>query len=418
MTPTCSIAIVGAGPYGLAAAAHLNAAGVDTRIFGEPMGFWQHQMPVGMLLRSPWAGSHIADPSRLLTLDRYEMVRGERLPRPIRLEDFVSYGKWFQLQSALDVDRRFISRLDSNTDCFRLMLEDGEPIQARRVVVATGLAEFPVRPAPFDVLPRSLTSHSSEHHDLTRFAGQRVLVIGAGQSALESAALLHETGATVEVVARASTVHFLRQGTRRHQWLHSRANPFRPLLFPPGAVGPPVLNWIIETPDLFKRLPRKLGERIAERGTRPAAAGWLRQRLSEVPITTGRFVVGAEQAGQRLRLTLDDQTIREVDHILLATGYRVDITKHSWIEPELVNSVLTRNGSPILRNGFETSVPGLHFLGAPAAESFGPLMRFVAGTGYAARALTEFVVRSESASEGVKVVTGSAHVSLKGFQKG
>jgi Pyridine nucleotide-disulphide oxidoreductase len=414
----CSIAIIGAGPYGLSAAAHLNAAGVDTRVFGEPMGFWQHQMPVGMLLRSPWAGSHIADPSRALTLDRYEVVRGERLPRTIRLEDFVSYGKWFQLQSAHDVDRRLVTRLDSSTNCFRLTLDDGEPVHARRVVIATGLAEFPVRPPPFDVLPRSLTSHSSEHNDLKRFASQCVLVIGAGQSALESAALLHETGATVEVVARAPTVHFLRQGTRRHQWLHSRANPFRPLLFPPGAIGPPVLNWIIETPDLFRRLPQQLGDRIAERGIRPAAAGWLRQRLVDVPITTGRFVTGAEQAGQRLRVTLDDQSTREVDHILLATGYRVDITKYPWIEPELVNSVLTINGSPILSSGFETSVPGLHFLGAPAAESFGPLMRFVAGTGYAARALTEFVVRSESASASVKVANGSAHASLKEFQKG
>src|SRR5213079_230240 len=55
----CDVAIVGAGPYGLSAAAHLRAAnGLDVRVFGEPMSFWERHMPKGMLLRSPLEGSH------------------------------------------------------------------------------------------------------------------------------------------------------------------------------------------------------------------------------------------------------------------------------------------------------------------------------------------------------------------------
>jgi hypothetical protein len=58
----------------------------------------------------------------------------------------------------------------------------------------------------------------------------------------------------------------------------------------------------------------------------------------------------------------------------------------------LVRSLRLVDGYPVLTAGFEASLPGLHFVGASAARSFGPLMRFVAGTGYAARALTRGIV--------------------------
>jgi cation diffusion facilitator CzcD-associated flavoprotein CzcO len=58
---THQVAIIGAGPYGLAAAAHLRAVGVETCIFGKVMEFWENQMPAGMFLRSSWeASSHFA----------------------------------------------------------------------------------------------------------------------------------------------------------------------------------------------------------------------------------------------------------------------------------------------------------------------------------------------------------------------
>jgi hypothetical protein len=52
------------------------------------------------------------------------------------------------------------------------------------------------------------------------------------------------------------------------------------------------------------------------------------------------------------------------------------------------------DGYPKLDSGFETSLPGLHFLGAPAVLSFGPLMRFVAGTEFASTALTRRMLRA------------------------
>jgi hypothetical protein len=390
---TCQVAIIGAGPYGLSAAAHLRTVkGLEVRVFGEAMSFWERQMPTGMLLRSYWEGSHISDPHGDLTLDRYQQARGGQLPRPLRSDDFINYGQWFQRQVVPDLDARHVTRIEAASKCFRVMLEDGESIWAQRVIVATGIASFAWRPHQFNAVPPTLASHSSEHRDLCRFAGQRVVVVGGGQSALESAALLHELGAAVEIIVRAPAVHWLRYGTPLHTWLHNQANPLRRILYPPSDVGPPGLNWIVDTPDLIRRLPFALHSRIARRAIRPAGAGWLRPRMNGVRITTGRVIISANPIGQQVRLRLDDGTERCADHILLATGYHVDISRCAFLAPDLVRSLRLVDGYPELTAGFEASLPGLHFLGAPAARTFGPLMRFVAGTKYAARALTRCIM--------------------------
>lgn len=389
----CQVAIVGGGPYGLAAAAHLRAAGIETHVFGDAMTFWQHQMPAGMYLRSAWEASYIADPRRELTLDAYEVAQGVRLSRPLPLDDFVAYGQWFQRQAVADLDRRTVMRVEGTSGAFRVLVEDGESLCARRVVIATGIAPFVWRPPQFDGLPASLAFHSSEHRDLTRFSGRQVLVIGGGQSALESAALLHEAGADVQVLVRAPLVYWLGHGA----WMRRHGGPLK-LLYAPTDVGPPGLSWIVALPNLFRRLPRELQERIARRSIRPAGAAWLPARLAGVPITTGRTVVSAAPSGERLRLRLDDGSDRCVDHVLLATGYRVDVARHTFLAPELSRAVRCIDGYPILAPGFESSVAGLHFLGAPAALSFGPLMRFVSGTGYASRALTRGIAGERAAS--------------------
>jgi cation diffusion facilitator CzcD-associated flavoprotein CzcO len=389
---TCQVVIVGAGPYGLAAAAHLRSANVDLRVFGKPMEFWERHMPAGMLLRSYWDGSHISDPHGDLTLDRFQLARGLQLLRPLRLNDFINYGQWFQRQTVPDVDRHRVTRIEATSKGFRVSLEDGGSVWAQRVVVATGIGSFARRPQQFNAVPPTLASHSSEHSDLRRFGGQRVIVVGGGQSALESAALLQELGAAVEVIVRAPEVHWLRYGTRLHTCLHHRANPLRRILYPPSDVGPPGLNWIVDTPDLIRRLPIAVHSRIARRAIRPAGAGWLRPRINGVRITTGRVIISANPTGQQVRLKLDDGTERRVDHVLLATGYHVDLSRCAFLAQDLVRSLRLIDGYPALNAGFEASLPGVHFLGAPAARTFGPLMRFVAGTKYAARALTRCIL--------------------------
>jgi hypothetical protein len=114
--------------------------------------------------------------------------------------------------------------------------------------------------------------------------------------------------------------------------------------------------------------------------------------MNGVRITTGRVIISTNLVGQQVRLKLDDGTERCVDHILLATGYHVDISRSAFLAPALVRSLRLVDGYPELSAGFETSLPGLHFLGAAAGGTFGPLMRFVAGTKYAASALTRSIL--------------------------
>ncbi len=387
--PTTEVAVIGAGPYGLAAGAHLRASGKETIVFGQPMEFWERQMPAGMFLRSAWYACDISDPSGHFSLNDFKSSEKEEFSAPVPLESFVRYGHWFQRRRLPDVDRRKVTRIEKNGS-FRLSLSDGETLHARRVVIAAGISRFAQRPPEFCNLPRQLASHSSEHRDLSRFRGQRVLVIGGGQSAFESSALLKENGAEVELAMRAREVRWL------HGSVHFRTSLgwLRRLLYPPTDVGPPGLNQLIARPHLFRLLPRVLQTKWAYRAIRPAASTWLRDRMDGVRVTTGRHVTRAVASGDMARVELNDGTRREVDHVILGTGFRVDVSRYDFLGPELLEKLQVDQGYPRLTLGLESSIEGLHFMGAPAARSLGPLVRFVSGTGYSARALTEAIVRS------------------------
>ena len=389
---SCQVAIIGAGPYGLAAAAHLRAQRVETRIFGEPMEFWKRHMPLGMFLRSGAAASSLDDPTGQLRLERYRALHSLPQSNPVPIDHFVRYGQWFQQHAVPDVDRRRVSSVSENARGFHVRTEDGEEFHARRVVVATGISPFAWRPAPFAELPSPLVSHSFDHADLGRFRGQRVVVVGAGQSALESAALLHEAGAEVEVMVRAPATFMLPEGPRRAPIVRKVRGVLGRMVRPSfDIMGPRVWSWLLAWPRLYRRAPRAVQEFLTARAVRPAGASWLVPRLASVRITTGQTIASARPTGSQLRLRLADGTDRLVDHLLLGTGYRVDVTRYPFLAPTLVRTLRTREGYPELEVGFESSVPGLHFLGTPAAHTFGPLCRFVAGTRYTARALTRAI---------------------------
>jgi hypothetical protein len=389
---TVDIAVVGAGPYGLAAAAHLRRAGAELRILGEAMSFWR-TMPAGMLLRSNWTATCIAEYQGPLSLDTYQQVTGRRFGRPVPLDRFIQYGEWVAQQVAPDLDRRTVDRVEEDRGAFRLTLEDGDTLRAGRVVVAAGIAPFARRPPQLAGLPAELASHTGDHRDLSRFAGQRMLLVGGGQSALESAALLHEAGAEVEVLVREDHIHWLHGGK-----YHRKLGRLAPLVYAPTDVGPMGLSRMVAVPDLFRRLPRWVQEPAAYRAIRPAGAEWLIARLRDVPFRLGRQVLAAVPEQGRLRVELSSGECRVVDHLLYGTGYRVDIGRYRFLAPELVRAIREVDGYPVLGAGLESSVPRLHFLGAPAAWSFGPIMRFVSGGWYASRALTRVVTGRDVAS--------------------
>jgi thioredoxin reductase len=374
-------ALIGAGPYGLSVAAHLQALDVDTHVFGRPMSYWRQHMPAGMLLRSSRRASSIADPAGELTIDHYAAARGNVLASPVPLADFVAYGEWFREQAPVEVDTRLVQSVASTDGVFELVLEDGSTVEARSVIVATGLECFSSCPDRFAELPADRASHTSDHDDFSDFHGRRVTVLGGGQSATESAALLHEAGAEVELVARSQGLH----------WLTTRkldtAGGLQRLLYPPTEVGPPGVNWVVATPRLFRSLPDRLSGAMTRVVLRPMVADWLKPRLEGVRMRLGRTITGAKPNDEGLELSFDDGSRSDTDHLLLATGYRVDIARLPFLAP-LLGSVRLVRGSPRLSASYESSVPGLYFVGATATESNGPVMRFVAGTGYAARAVS------------------------------
>jgi FAD-dependent urate hydroxylase len=381
------VVILGAGPYGLSVAAHLRSIkGLDVAVFGSPMSFWDQNMPVGMFLRSNWTATQIADPNRCLTLEKFQEASGKSFSLPVPIDRFVQYGLWYQKQAVPDVDTRKIERIERSNGDFSVALEGGESMKAGRVVIAAGIGSFPRRPAEFAGMPSELVSHTSEHHDFDKFHGKQVVVIGSGQSALESAALLHESGAEVQVIGRAHHINWL-QGWTSYTLHHRLGTGLRHLLYAPTDVGPAGISQLMARPDLLRHLPRSLQDRLRKRAVRPAGARWLVERLSGVSIQLGRTIAKVSLAGDRVNVRLGDGSEQTAQHVFLGTGYRVDISKYSFLAPELAQSISSSNGFPKLREGLESSVSGLHFVGAPAVWSFGPLMQFVSGTTYASRSL-------------------------------
>ena len=335
-------------------------------------------MPVGMCLRSNWGASHIADPKRELTLDAYCRENGNHVGKPIPIDRFIEYGRWFQRKAVPTVEKRTVVEIVPDGKGFKIRLEDGEQFVSCKVIVAAGISSFTSRPTEFSAIPSALASHTSEHSDLRKFRGQRVAIIGGGQSALESAALLKEGGAEAEVIVRQPKLNWV----GLHAKLH-RLGLISSILYSNRDVGPAGISRLVAAPHLFRLFPREFQQRAAYRAIRPAGAGWLQARLANVAISLGRKVVVAKETGSQIRLELDDRTERLVDHALLATGFRVDVSRYAFLAPSLLKQLKTVSGYPVLKRGLESSIPGLHFVGKPAAWSFGPLLGFVSGAEFA-----------------------------------
>lgn len=384
------VAIIGAGPYGLSSAAHLQSLGMNVRAFGEPMEFWANGTPAGMLLRSPREASTISDPNTSLTLDDYEKAIGltpiKRLPK----DTFVNYGKWFQTKLGPVLDRRNVIRLCRHDAGFKLFLQDREVVRSRRVVIAAGIAKFKSIPPVFANLSGHRVSHCYDGRQFSQM-GRRVAVIGAGQSAIESAALLSEAGFSVELIAKGSVLRWIGMHQRLHQ-----LGPVSKVLYSKHDIGPIGISRLVAYPNLMYHIPLWAKDPIRKRAVRPAGAPWLIPRLPGVTITTARSVVSAKEGEGELQLRLDDGSERRVDHVLLGTGYRVDISKYEFLCPALLEKIRLLDGYPDVTAGLSSSVPGLHFTGATAARRFGPLLYFVTGTDFASRELTSYLRRQRS----------------------
>ncbi|MEV8547803.1 NAD(P)-binding domain-containing protein [Streptomyces sp. NPDC051572] len=377
-----TVVVIGAGPYGLSTAAHLKARGLHVRVFGSPMASWAENMPAGMLLKSPPSASMLSAPQRGFTLDDYCRGLGEtRLTGhdQVPVEMFVRYGRWFAEQLVPEVENIRVLGVDRQADGFHLKLASGEELRAAAVVVASGMDGFAYVPEPLaGLVPEGLVSHSSQHPDLASFAGQDVVVVGAGQSAQESAALLHEAGARVQLLARTGNLVFGGGPTPPPHW-----QPDTPL----GRSW--ALYAVVHQAAAFRFLPERTRLRLVKQVLGPFGSWWLRPRLDGVvPVRLGEHITSARRDGDRLTLATRDgaghtHTVK-TGHVLAATGYRVRLDVLDFVAPEVRAELARTAGFPRLDAGLQSSVPGLYFTGIQAAATFGPLLRFTCGTKFAA----------------------------------
>lgn len=383
------VAVVGAGPYGLAATAYLRNAGLPVHTFGEVMGSWHSAMPSRMLLRSSLRASSIAHPQAGFRIEDWSAKVSRPISQPIPVQDFLDYASWWAQKVVPDVDPRRVEQisrseaLDPGSEGFVLRLSDGALVAARRVVVALGFESSARWPDEVTAAaPVQAVSHVADNLDIAGFAGRRLVVIGSGQSALESAAIAHEAGAEVQIVSRSREINWLSP-------MLSVGEKPPGLPRAPTDVGGVVTGWLAAAPDAYHLLPKRMRRWVQRGCLRPAGAHLLRARLADVPMHLARRVDRVKAVGDgEVEVTLEGGDVLTADHVLLGTGYEVDIRRFKLLAPELLAAVRCSAGMPELRAGFESSVPGLHFLGSVAVHSFGPINRFITGTWYAGPALT------------------------------
>jgi thioredoxin reductase len=390
-------AIVGAGPYGLSIAAHFRRSGIPFRIFGRPMDSWLSHMPKGMMLKSDGFASNIYDPESAFTLQQFCAERGLEYADaglPVRLETFTQYGLAFRDRMVPELEDKLVASVDRLPEGFQLQLEDGETVRARTVVLAVGITHFEYVPENLAHLPAEFLSHSARHREVESFRGRDVVVIGGGASALDLAGLLHEAGANVKLVSRGRELRFHSQPTGKPR------SPWQQIRHPQSGLGPGLRSrFYADAPAAFHYLPEQFRLDVVRRALGPSGGWFIRDKvIGKVPLQLGCTPQSAEVKNGKVHLKVRaaDGSEPEIatEHLIAATGYKVDLERLRFLNPGIRAQIKVLNGAPVLSSSFESSVRGLYFAGVAAANSFGPVMRFAFGAGFAARRLTETMART------------------------
>lgn len=364
------------------------------------MEAWRAQMPKGMLLKSEGFASSLSEPAGEFRLADY--CREAGLPyadvgMPVPLDTFVAYGLQFQKRFVPDVETKLVTLIAGRAHDFELRLENGDRVTAANVVVATGLAGFEAVPSVLASLPRERISHSCRHSSFDAFEGRKVLVVGAGASAIDVAAGLARAGAEVEIVGRTSSIRFHNPPLRRRRTLLER------LRSPLTGIGNGWnVFWCTNLPGVFRQMPERFRLDRVRRILGPAPGWFMKDEIvGKVPLNLGVSIGSAAVENDRVRLDLvaTDGTRRSLsgDHVIAATGYKVDLRRLPFLAADVLRDIRTVEHTPVLSSHFESSVPGLYFVGLAAANTFGPLLRFAFGTRFTARRLSAHLARTAPA---------------------
>jgi thioredoxin reductase len=395
--PETEVVVIGAGPFGLSISANLSALGIDHLIVGRPMNTWRAHMPDGMILKSEPYASTIASPAGKHSVAAYCASQGQDYVDrvdPLTRDRFLDYADWYTEQLVPGVRDETVTAVSPVDGGFHVTFANAAPVFTRQVVVATGVIPYQHIPAELAGVPAELVMHTAQLQDLSVFKGRKVAVVGAGQSSLETAALLHETGASVQVIARQPKVAWNDPNPRQLSLADHITRPVTQL-----CEGWRCYFW--NTPSAFRMLPENYRITKARTVLGPSGSWWLKDRVDGVvDVLTGHRIREATTRGSGVQLVLDGpgQSLVEADHVIAGTGFRVDLARLPFLTESLRLAVKSLNGHPVVSRAGQTSVPGLYFCGAPTVLSIGPSARFIAGTHTLAAPLARSLARRARAA--------------------
>ena len=390
---TSDVLVIGAGPFGLSISAHLRHRGVEHTIVGRAMDTWRTHMPLGLFLKSEPYGSVISSAARGYDIATYSTLHGfdDYVDRvgPLPLDRFLGYADWFTDQLVPEVRDLTVTNVTPEDGGFKVEFAEEGPVFARQVIVATGLLPYTYIPDELSGLPSDLMTHSSVHARLDQFSGRRVAVIGAGQSSLQTAALMHEAGADVQVIVRRQELIWEEQVPQELRLLDYIMRPPSKLCEGWGCA-------LADSPDVYRLLPESVRVSKALTSFGPKGAWWLRDRVEGVlDVLTGHRLKSAEPHGSGVRLNLDGgkESSIEADHVIAGTGFRVDVSQLSYLSEGIQAGLVTRAQCPLVNRAGESTIPGLYFAGALTKVSLGPGVRFISGTHQTSAQLAKSVAR-------------------------
>lgn len=387
------VVIIGAGPYGLSIAAHLAAQKIPHRIFGRPMQFWSQIAEAAdkRFLKSYCFGTNLSAPATGFSFADYSTPRNLETFEPCSMANFAAYGRWFQQSKVPWAEPVDVLNVKPQGGSFAVSLSSGEHLLAAQIIVATGLACFAHVPPVLALVPSSLVTHTSDIAKFSSFKGRSVAVLGAGQSALEASVLLHEAGAKPILLVRDQSIGW-------HARVQRKRNMWRRLRSPISGLGTGPKAWALTRfPGVMHKAPEKIRSHFVKSHLPAEGAWWLRERFdNRIPLHLGAEVIHAREEGGGVALTVRDAKVGKnwvvtMDHVVAGSGYVVDIDRLTFLEATLRDRIDRIERSPKLNDAFESSVPGLRFVGPASAMSFGPLFRFVVGAEYTARVIARHI---------------------------
>ena len=339
-------------------------------------------------LKSYCFGTNISAPMPGFSFADYNKPRGLETFEPCSMANFADYGIWFKQNVVPWVEPSDVVHVKRSADGFAIMLSGGELFVASHVVVATGLSSFANMPPAIASLPSCRVTHTANIESFSSFAGRSVVVIGAGQSALEACALLYEAGAQPELMVREDEILWhTRVPQQRSLWRRMRS--------PITGLGTGPKAWILtHFPSAMHRMPEGFRTRFVKTHLPAEGAWWLRERFeNRVPVHFSTTVIEARELDDKVALKVrnaktEEMRQMEVDHVIAGSGYDIAVDRLNFLDPALRAAIVRIERSPKLDTHFESSVQGLSFVGPSSAMSFGPLFRFVVGADYTARTVS------------------------------